>query len=174
MRLRRAVNLLAILLALLATARLILSEDKDTGPDVATSLKLQTTAAPTLRVYDLRDLWPRLVAQMQVPEDAKSKVPARYHNRGHADTFGPAPVPPPPPPTPQELAIRRIEWLFKAHASPEDWRDNGGDIAIDYGAGGFMFVWHTPEGHRQIQELLNAIRRADKIKWAERNKQVGQ
>jgi hypothetical protein len=67
----------------------------------------------------------------------------------------------------KQQATDQITAMLDREVTPDDWRDNGGSIASLRGDGGFLSIWHTPAGHRKIEEMLAAIRRADRVRWKE-------
>ena len=169
MRFRRAVNLLAIVLITVATARLLMPDTNIASTDSGAASGSAPSQKPTLRIYDVREFWPKIVQEIQLrdnPDKLSRHIPQTNFGMGQQEVFTGF-APPGPTPTLQERATNRINTLLRFYASPDDWVDNGGSVATLHGGSGLIAVWHTPEGHRQIEGLLEAIRRADQIRWDE-------
>lgn len=54
-----------------------------------------------------------------------------------------------------------LEQLVTRTVTPELWTDNGGTVAAISNGANHLIVFHTPEGHRKIERLLLAMRKAD-------------
>ena len=56
--------------------------------------------------------------------------------------------------------------ILEDHVAPRSWYRRDGHAQIYRMAGNHLIIVQTKEAHRQIADLLQAIRRADGLKWA--------
>ena len=177
MHIRRAVHLLASLLIVIAIARLITSRQPSGKPNS----QLEGSQQPTLRIYDVSDIWQSLAQDWEACARAEALLPKRtqidYGPNESASGAAPQPTTAPAitlgnsagiSSRSKQLATEQVTIMLIREITPNDWEDNGGSIASIAANDGFLMIWHTPAGHRQIEALLTAIRRADRIQWHER------
>ncbi|HEX4792328.1 MAG TPA: hypothetical protein VH370_00965 [Humisphaera sp.] len=130
-----------------------------------------SSRAPAVaRIYDVRDVSGKLSLDEQ--QHMKSLPPPSTMPIPAMGIFGGAAVPQSALVyrTPAQTIIEamdQIHFLITDSVARDEWQENGGATGWIAEAGGFLIIVQTPAAHRQIAQLLAAIRRADKIQWQE-------
>ena len=154
-----------------------------TGTPVAsvqkTGIRIMPAAAQprTLRIYDVRDLRQKVADELWQEEEL-GKVSVQTQGLFVPRTgiingnYGPPPQSPGPtrqhnPPSWSATLADATDVLVHAireRVTPNDWIEEGGAMASLRGADGRLVVYHTAAGHQAVEELLAAIRTANKIR----------
>jgi hypothetical protein len=65
-----------------------------------------------------------------------------------------------------KLAQAQLLQIIQSHVAPLSWPNRGGSATMYEVTGHRVVIAQTQEAHQQIGDLLQAIRRADGLKWA--------
>jgi len=66
----------------------------------------------------------------------------------------------------EQIAHAQLLQIIQSHVAPASWPNRGGSAATYELTGNRLIIAQTQDAHRQIADLLQAIRRADALKWA--------
>jgi hypothetical protein len=125
-------------------------------------------APAVVRIYDVRDLQQKIIPT--IPTDPVPLSQAAWAKSTAGLFVGAGPPPVPRKPTPAEIeedAVDQIAANIRETVHRGDWTENGGTSASINYFGGYLAITQSPAAHRKITALLEAIRRADAMRWNE-------